>query len=180
VNNGLPGTSGLLVAAILAAAMSSIDSALHSLATCMTVDFYQRYSRGEVSEARSLKVAQGLIVVWGIVGMGSALYVASTGEALLPFLIKYTALFLGPLLGLFLMGVLVPRVNANGAFYGTISAVILLAVGTTSGLFTFPGIWQSAVIAPVAVILGFAVSLLGAVPAPRSTSGLTFWSKAEK
>ncbi|MEM8503500.1 MAG: sodium:solute symporter [Cyanobacteria bacterium P01_D01_bin.1] len=180
VNNGLPGTSGLLVAAILAAAMSSIDSALHSLATCMTVDFYQRYSKGEIDEVRALKVAQGLIVIWGIVGMGAALYVASTGEALLPFLIKYTALFLGPLLGLFLMGVLVPRVNANGAFYGTISAVALLAIGTTSGLFTFPGIWQSAVIAPIAVVLGFAISFLGAVPASRSTIGLTFWSRAQK
>ncbi|MBE9061157.1 sodium:solute symporter [cf. Phormidesmis sp. LEGE 11477] len=178
VNNGLPGTSGLLVAAILAAAMSSIDSALHSLATCMTVDFYQRYSTSEVSEARSLKVAQGLIAVWGIIGIASAFYVASTGEALLPFLIKYTAMFLGPLLGLFLMGVLLPRVNANGAFYGTIGAVILLAIGTTSGLFAFPGIWQSAVIAPVAVLLGLAISLLGKVPSQRSTKGLTFWSKS--
>ena len=178
VNNGLPGTSGLLVTAILAAAMSSIDSALHSLATCMTVDFYQRYSKHEVSEARSLKVAQGLIAVWGIVGIASAFYVASTGEALLPFLIKYTAMFLGPLLGLFLMGVLLPRVNANGAFYGTIGAVILLAIGTTTGLFTFPGIWQSAVIAPIAVLLGLIISLFGKVPSPRSTTGLTFWSKS--
>lgn len=178
VNNGLPGTSGLLVTAILAAAMSSIDSALHSLATCMTVDFYQRYSKHEASEARSLKVAQGLIAVWGIVGITSAFYVASTGEALLPFLIKYTAMFLGPLLGLFLMGVLLPRVNANGAFYGTIGAVILLAIGTTTGLFTFPGIWQSAVIAPIAVLLGLIISLFGKVPSPRSTTGLTFWSKS--
>ncbi len=178
VNDGLPGTSGLLVAAILAAAMSSIDSALHSLATCMTVDFYQRYSRAAVSEARSLQVAQILIGVWGILGMVSAFYVASTGEALLPFLIKYTAMFLGPLLGLFLMGVLIPRVNANGAFYGTIAAVILLAIGTTSGLFAFPGIWQSAVIAPIAVVLGLGISLLGKVPAQRSISGLTLWSKS--
>ena len=176
VNNGIPGTSGLLVAAIIAAAMSSIDSALHSLATCMTVDFYQRYS-SRVSEARSLKVAQGLIVVWGGIGIASAFYVASTGEALLPFLIKYTAMFLGPLLGLFLMGVLLPRVNANGAFYGTIGAVILLSIGTTTNLFTFPGIWQSAVIAPVAVLLGLIISLLGKVPSQRSTEGLTFWSK---
>ncbi|EDX84656.1 transporter, SSS family, putative [Synechococcus sp. PCC 7335] len=178
VNNGLPGTSGLLVAAILAAAMSSIDSALHSLATCMTVDFYQRYSAHEATERRSLKVAQGLIVVWGVIGIASAFYVASTGEALLPFLIKYTAMFLGPLLGLFLMGVLIPRVNANGAFYGTIGAVILLAIGTTSGLFSFPGIWQSAVIAPIGVLLGVIISLLGKVPAQRSTKGLTFWSKS--
>lgn len=45
VNQVPAGASGFLVAAIFAAAMSSIDSALHSLATCMTVDFYQRFTR---------------------------------------------------------------------------------------------------------------------------------------
>ena len=134
VNQVPAGASGFLVAAIFAAAMSSIDSALHSLATCMTVDFYQRFTRPAPPEARSLQVAQGLIVIWGILGILSALYVASTGEALLPFLIKYTTLFLGPLLGIFLMGVLFPRANANGAFYGTIAAAVVLAVGSEHGL----------------------------------------------
>jgi len=109
VNHVPIGASGLLVAAIFAAAMSSIDSALHSLATCMTVDFYQRYANTERSDTQSLKMAQILIVVWGIVGMASAFYVASTGQDLLPFLVTYTTMFLGPLLGLFLMGVLIPR-----------------------------------------------------------------------
>lgn len=178
VNHVPVGASGLLVAAIFAAAMSSIDSALHSLATCMTVDFYQRYADSERSESQSLRVAQGLIVVWGIVGIGSAFYVASTGESLLPFLIKYTTMFLGPLLGLFLMGVLIPRVNANGAFFGTIAAVVLLAINSGTGWLTFPGIWQSAVIAPVAVVLGVAISFAGGVPAERSLKGLTLWSKS--
>ena len=177
VNQVPAGASGFLVAAIFAAAMSSIDSALHSLATCMTVDFYQRYTRPEPSQARSLKVAQGLIVVWGGLGILSAFYVASTQEALLPFLIKYTTLFLGPLLGIFLMGVLLPRVNATGAFFGTVASALILAVGSGTGWLSFPGIWQSAVAAPLAVALGFAISLLGARPAPRSLLGLTLWHR---
>jgi SSS family solute:Na+ symporter len=175
VNQVPAGASGFLVAAIFAAAMSSIDSALHSLATCMTVDFYQRYTRPEPSEARSLRVAQWLIVIWGILGILSAFYVASTGEALLPFLIQYTTMFLGPLLGIFLMGVLLPRVNANGAFYGTIAAAILLAAGSGFGWLNFPGIWQSAVTAPLAVALGLIISLFGVRPTERSLRGLTLW-----
>ncbi|MDJ0680879.1 MAG: sodium:solute symporter [Xenococcaceae cyanobacterium MO_167.B52] len=175
VNEVPPGASGLLVAAIFAAAMSSIDSALHSLATCMTVDFYQRYSPSEPTESQSLKVAQGLIVIWGILGIASAFYVASTGESLLPFLVTYTTMFLGPLLGIFLMGVLVPRVNATGAFYGTVTAVILLLVGSEIGWFNFPGIWRSAITAPVAVLLGLGISLLGQKPGERSLKGLTLW-----
>ncbi|MEL7331127.1 MAG: sodium:solute symporter [Cyanobacteria bacterium J06560_2] len=177
VNDVPQGASGLLVAAIFAAAMSSIDSALHSLATCMTVDFYERYSTAPLNETRSLKVAQGLIVVWGILGILSAFYVASTGVNLLQFLIEFTTMFVAPLLGLFLMGVLFTRINANGAFYGTIATVILLTVGTNLDWFTFPGIWRSAIVAPVAVILGYIISLLGAAPADRSIRGLTVWSK---
>ncbi len=176
VNQVPPGASGFLVAAIFAAAMSSIDSALHSLATCMTVDFYQRYSKLKPSESQSLKVAQGLIIVWGILGILSAFYVASTQESLLPFLVKYTAMFLGPLLGIFLMGVLVPRVNATGAFYGTIASVALLTAGSTFGWFSFPGIWQSAIAAPFAIILGLLISLLGQKPKQRSLEGLTLWN----
>ena len=180
VNQVPAGASGFLVAAIFAAAMSSIDSALHSLATCMTVDFYQRYTRPTPSETRCLKVAQWLIVVWGILGILSAFYVASTGEALLPFLIQYTTLFLGPLLGIFLMGVLLPRINATGAFYGTIAAALLLALGSGTGWLSFPGIWQSAVAAPLAMVLGLLISLLGAKPAERSVQGLTLLTQANR
>ncbi len=179
VNQVPPIASGFLVAAIFAAAMSSIDSALHSLATCMTVDFYQRFTRPDPSEVRSLRVARGLIVVWGILGIASAFYVASTGQALLPFLIQYTTLFLGPLLGIFLMGVLLPRVNGTGAFYGTIAAAVLLGLGSGTGWLSFPGIWQSAIAAPLAVVLGFAISLFGPKPAARSVQGLTLWHRAK-
>ncbi|NET50523.1 MAG: sodium:solute symporter [Merismopedia sp. SIO2A8] len=180
VNQVPPVASGFLVAAIFAAAMSSIDSALHALATCFTIDFYQQYALSEPNEAQSLRVAQGLIVVWGIAGMGSALYVAQTGEDLLPFLIKYTPMFLGPLLGLFLMGILIPRVNATGAFYGTVATVVLLIVGTNMEWLTFPGIWRSAITAPVSIILGLGISLLGDGPDGRSLHNLTLWHRSHK
>ncbi|MEO1622072.1 MAG: sodium/solute symporter, partial [Cyanobacteria bacterium J06632_3] len=179
VNNVPAGAAGLLVAAIFAAAMSSIDSALHALATCMTVDFYERYSAGPLNEARSVQVAQGLIVVWGILGIASAFYVASTGQNLLQFLVEFTTMFVGPLLGLFLMGVLFPRINGNGAFYGTVATVALLTIADKAEWLTFPGIWRSAIVAPVAIILGLIISLLGKVPAERSTKGLTIWHQED-
>ncbi len=181
VNDVPAGASGLLVAAIFAAAMSSIDSALHALATCMTVDFYDRYSKAPRNESRSLRIAQSLIVVWGILGIAAAFYVAGTEADLLQFLIEFTTMFVAPLLGLFLMGVLFPRINANGAFYGTVITVAVLFVGVRTELYPFtalPGIWRSAVFAPAAVVLGYLISLAGSAPAERSTRGLTLWSKS--
>ena len=75
------------------------------------------------------------------------------------------------------MGVLFPRANANGAFYGTIAAAVVLAVGSSTGWLSFPGIWQSAIAAPLAVILGLVISYFGAGPAERSLQGLTLWHR---
>lgn len=180
VNQVPVGASGFLVAAIFAAAMSSIDSALHSLATCMTVDFYDRYVLREENESKSLRVAKILIVVWGGLGILSAFYVASTGKDLLPFLVSYTTIFLGPLLGIFLMGVLFPRVNANGAFYGTAIAVILIIIASEAGWLNFPGIWRSAITAPIGVMIGYLISLGGEIPPARSIQGLTLWTQVSR
>ena len=177
VNQVPIGASGLLVAAIFAAAMSSIDSALHSLATSMTIDFYIRYSTPKPSGRQSVRFAQMLIVVWGIISILSAFYVASTGESLLPFLIKYTSMFLGPLLGLFLLGVLFPQVNATGAFYGTMSAVLILILAPNLGWFSLPGIWQSAVSAPLTILFGWLISkIVGHKRSDEALKGLTLWT----
>ncbi|MGK7933706.1 MAG: sodium:solute symporter [Microcystaceae cyanobacterium] len=175
VNQVPVGASGFLVAAIFAAAMSSIDSALHSLATCITVDFYDRYAPSRPNALQSERIVQLLIVVWGILGIFAAFYVAATGEDLLPFLVTYTTMFLGPLLGVFLMGVLIPRVNATGAFYGTVIAVIVVTIGSQMGWLPFPGIWRSAITAPLTIILGLGISFLGEFPDKKKVKGLTIW-----
>lgn len=173
IQNQVPaGASGLLVAAVFAAAMSSIDSALHALATCITVDFYKRFFKPNKHDRHYLKVAQVLILVWGIIGILSAFYVASTGEDLLPFLVKYVAFFLGPVLGLFLMGVLCPRINGTGAFWGTLVAAALVGLNSQVGWFDV-GIWQSAIAAPLAVAVGYGISLFGKTPSEAAIAGLT-------
>ncbi|MEB3161026.1 MAG: sodium-coupled permease, partial [Synechocystis sp.] len=112
----------------------------------------------------------------GVVGILSAFYAASTGQDLLEFLVSFTTMFLGPLLGIFLMGVLLPKVNATGAFYGTIAAVIVVMIASNAGWLTFPGIWRSAITTPIAVLLGWGLSYLGPSPTPRHLQGLTIWT----
>ena len=155
IANELPvGVAGLLVAAVFAAAMSSIDSALHSLSTSMVVDFYRRLLRPQESESHYLRVARGMILFWGCVGIGAAFYVANTGESLLPFLAKYTSYFIGPILGMFLLAVLVPRSTANGAF--SVALLVGMVQFTSWGV---PGIWYSAITAPATLALGVLISL---------------------
>lgn len=167
-----PGVAGLLVAAVFAAAMSSIDSALHSLSTSLVVDFYRRIFRPKAAEARCLSVARWLILFWGILGIAAAFYVARLGEGLLPFMVKYTTCFLGPVLGLFLLGMLSRRANGDGAFWGALAAAALLIGLSQAAWFKLPGIWYSAFTAPVAFGLGWLFSLAGAAPAVKNLKGL--------
>ncbi len=158
------GVAGLLVATVFAAAMSSIDSALHSLSTCLVVDGYRRFIAPAKDDAHHLRVARGLIIFWGLVGIVVAFYVARTKLPLLPFLVKYTAFTVGPLLGLFLLGFTDRRANGHGAFFGTIGATVVLAIAFAA--LGIPGIWFSAFAAPVTVLLGAAISLAFAAPRP--------------
>jgi SSS family solute:Na+ symporter len=156
------GVAGLLVAAVFAAAMSSIDSALHSLSTTMVVDFYRRLVRPQQTEAHYLRFAQAMILLWGVVGIGAAFYVAETGESLLPFLAKYTSYFIGPVLGMFVLAVLVPFSSGHGAFFGALLSVGGLVAMVQWTSWSVPGIWFSAITAPGTVVLGALISLLSA------------------
>ncbi len=160
IANELPvGVAGLLVAAVFAAAMSSIDSALHSLSTTMVVDFYRRFVRPQAETHHELRVARALVVFWGFVGIAAAFYVAQTGQSLLPFLATYTAYFIGPILGLFLLGLWMPRVDGTSAFLGALAAAFSLFAISRWTAWNIPGIWFTALTAPLTVVLAALFSL---------------------
>ena len=154
-----PAVAGLLAAAIFAAAMSSCDSAMHSFSTCLVVDFYRRYFRRNEPEVHYLRVARLLVVCSGLIGIGSAFYVAGKAQTLLTFLATYTSYFVGPVLGLFMLGLWSPRANGTGAFWGACAAAGLLLGVTRFGPWTIPGIWFSAITAPLTFAFGTLLSV---------------------
>jgi SSS family solute:Na+ symporter len=115
-----------------------------------------------------------LIVVWGILGILSAFYVASTGEDLAALSGEVHHDVSGAIAG--------DLPDGGAAAQGECHRRILSAPlplrrcwpsGSGFGWLSFPGIWQSAITAPIAVILGLLISLFGAPPPERSLQGLT-------
>ncbi len=157
------GAAGLLVAAIFAAAMSSLDSALNSLATASTTDFYRRFRRTDATDQQTLAMARRLTLAWGVVAIGAGLYVASQGQGLLGLMVRYVGYFAGPILGLFLLGFLSPRTNANGATVGVVAAfsVVLLTVfGPDWFGWPSPGaIWMATLGTVICTVVGRLASL---------------------
>lgn len=132
-----PGVGGIIMAAIIAAVMSTVDSGLNSLATCTTVDFYKRIFRPEADDQQSLRFAKIMTIAWGLVAMGSAaLLVMLFGverrqNSLISISEVTLGFFSGILLGVFLLGVLTRRANSFGVMLG-MAAGLIAALGVTA------------------------------------------------
>ncbi|MCC7340313.1 MAG: sodium:solute symporter [Bryobacterales bacterium] len=131
------GVAGIVMAAILAAAMSNISAALNSLASTTVMDFYRPLTRAkqidsEQGHQSSLKLARWTTVIWGGVLLAIALLARQWGNVLEAGL-TVASVSVGALLGVFLLGILTKRVGENGTVVGVIvglSAVLYLKFGT--------------------------------------------------
>ncbi len=121
------GLLGLLVVAILAAAMSSISSELNSLATISVIDVYRRYLAPEKEEHHYFAASRLTCLFWGIFATIVAYYASNLG-ALIEVVNTFGSYFYGSLLGVFLLAYFAPQVGARAAFWGLISGVCGIAI----------------------------------------------------
>src|SRR6266550_2828474 len=108
------GISGLLIAAILAAAMSNLSAALNSLSSSSVFDFYLRHSPS-TDERRRLQISRIATVVWALVLFGLAVLSLHKVGRVVEVGLQIASVAYGALLGVFLLGVLTRRANQTGA-----------------------------------------------------------------
>jgi SSS family transporter len=119
------GLSGLLIAGVFAAAMSSLDSSINSMSTVMVNDYYRRFRPG-IADRHGLRVARGLTLFFGIVGTGLALAIARlNAPSLFDQWLQILGLVGGGLAGIMALGVFTKRGNGVGAVVG---AAVSMAV----------------------------------------------------
>lgn len=120
------GVSGLLVAGIFSAAMSSISSSLNSVSTAYCNDFHQHF-RPQTTDARLLKIARIATIVTGIAGILLALWMANSNiKSLWDEFYKFLGLFTGGLGGMFLLGMLTKKANATGTLLGLLTSALVI------------------------------------------------------
>lgn len=115
------GLRGLLFAAILAAAMSSLDSALNSLSASTMRDFVEK--RRKLPAQKIVLYSKVTTVIWGIAITVFAFFVSNISQTVIEAINKIGSAFYGPILASFLLGVLSKRVNAKGVFGGVLCGV---------------------------------------------------------
>jgi SSS family transporter len=157
-----PGLSGLIIAAILAAAMANISAALNSLSSTLVVDFFRARSKG-VSEAKSVKLARWATVGWGGVLLAIAI-VARGSKSVLEAGLTIGSIPMGALLGVFLLGVLTKTPQEGAAMAGVLAglATILYVKFYTPIAFT----WYVLIGTFVTFAVGQAFSLLRVLTRP--------------
>ena len=150
------GLAGLFIAAIVAAAMSSISSELNSLSTTSIIDFYRRWFRPEASDAHYLAVSKAATAFWGVFACFVALYAVSLGS-LIEVVNRFGSFFYGSILGVFLRA-MVPRAGATGAFVGLLLGMGAVAV-VTFGAPEVSFLWHNVIGALTVVGVGVVFSL---------------------
>ena len=150
------GISGLLIAAILAAAMSNLSAALNSLSSSSIMDFYLRF-RPQTKEARQLQLSRAATIVWALVLFSLALLSLHKVGHVIEVGLQIASVAYGALLGVFLLGVLTKRAHQNGVIAG-----MLCGFATDLYLWIFtsvPWTWYVAIGTTVTFIVGYAGSL---------------------
>lgn len=123
VVHALPtGLSGLVIAGIFAAAMSSMDSGINALSTVVVNDFVRPSRRSGADDKQDLRVARALVIFFGIFATGVAFFATTIGEILKTAQV-FLGLFSGPVLALFLLGILTRRGSFAAWLMGVFFAI---------------------------------------------------------
>ena len=157
------GLVGLLMAAIFAAAMSTIAGELAALSTSTVMDFYRRWVRKDADDAHFLMVSRAAMLFWAVFASLIAIWAAELGS-LIEVVNRFGSFFYGSILGVFLLAIGWPRANSIGAMVGLIAGMSVVAYVTLSTSIAF--LWHNLIGAVVVVGVGMIVSEL---TGPRKT-----------
>ncbi len=155
------GLAGLLIAAILAAAMANLSAAFNSLASSSVMDFYRPFLHPGADEHHYLRISRLLTLGWGGVLILIALVVQRYHQSVLELALTIASVAYGALLGIFLMGVLTKRATAGGALVGALLglATLVWVMGFTRIAWT----WYVAIGTCVTFVGGWTASWIPAL-----------------
>jgi Na+/proline symporter len=157
------GISGLLIAAILAAAMSNLSAALNSLSSSAMVDFYLRF-KTQITDRQRLKLSRAVTFFWALVLFVLAILSLRRAGRVVEVGLQIASIAYGALLGVFLLGVLTRRASQNGAM-----------VGMVCGFITELYLWKGTHVAwtwwvAIGTVVTFSVGYIASLLFPTETS----------
>lgn len=137
-----PGVTGLLIASVFAAGMSSVSTSFNSSATVFLTDYYKRYSKVPVSDKKAMKVLYISSFVISLIGILVAIAMINVKSALDTWW-KLASIFSGGMLGLFLLALFTKITRSTGALVGVVAGVLVIVWISISALLAHKYVWSS-------------------------------------
>jgi SSS family transporter len=169
-----PGMAGFVVAALLAATMSTVSGAINSVANLGVEDIYRRFFP-KATDHRCLLLGRILTVSLGVFGTGMALLLAQGSLlSVWDLAIMITGIILAPISGIFVLGIFTQRANSFGVWVGTVVSVVVnvyakFFTDLNALAFLTAGVFSC-------IIAGYLASFLAPRPTEEKTRGLTVFT----
>ncbi|QQP98915.1 sodium:solute symporter [Lysobacter enzymogenes] len=168
------GVTGLIIAGIFAAAMATLSGIMNSVATLISVDFYEKLHKGHTPQ-QSVRFAELMTVVVGLIGIGAALLLSKFDiHSLFDVSIELAGLLGGGFAGAYTLGMFTRRANWQGVAIGIGASIVL-----TLGIWTLRAVhpyYYLAISIALCIAIGYVASLF--FPAPtQSLEGLTIYRR---
>jgi SSS family transporter len=175
------GLAGLVVAAIIVAAMSASSAELSALSTASVIDFYKRFGPKDADDQHVLWASRLATLFWGLFASIVAIWAVELGS-LIEVVNRFGSLFYGSILGVFILAVGFKNANSTGALAGMISGMaVIITVATFAGdlfprfytaSYKIAFLWHNPIATVVVVGVGLIVSALtgGRKDAPPSAA----------
>lgn len=167
------GVTGIIIAGIFAASMSTLSSILNSVSTLATVDFYEKINK-DADEKTTIRFAEMSTIVAGIIGIGLALLLTRFEiKSLLDLALELWGLLGGGFAGAYTLGMFTRRSNWQGVVIG-VAVSIAVTLGAWSVDLVHPYFYLPLSVF-VCIVVGYAASWL--FPAPKTLEGLTIFKE---
>lgn len=150
------GYLGVIISAIFAATMSSIDSSLNSMTTVFIKDIYNPYLLKKDSKISEMNLTKIITVVFGVLIAYCALNMSNSNSSILETISKYGSYLLGATLGVFVLGMFTVKANEKGVCLGFLLGII----GTSfiSSYFQIFWMWNNLVGFLISLVVGYLCS----------------------
>jgi Na+/proline symporter len=172
-----PAVAGLVIAGLFAAAMSTLDSGMHSIATVITKDWFAAFNKG-ASDKTQLMTAKVTTLVMGILGTLAAMYVATFKvRSVWDYFGKSMGLIGGGLAGVLVLALFTKKAHTRGVLLGGLLNLFIMMTWTRTHVhWVIYGITNTV----IAAVLGYILSLIippSAKERDKDLAGLTIWTR---
>lgn len=179
------GVAGAMVAAIVSAVVTTVNSGVNCLAAVTVNDFLLRFGAGKRTDRQLVRLARVWTILWSVAAIGLGLLILVIArENIFRTALAVMGLFSGVLLGVFLLGILTRRANTGGVLIGAVCGMAVVtwasfgwtSVGPDSVERHISFLWPSVISTVGTVSIGFAASFAFPSPTEVQLRGLTVWN----